>query len=99
MYSGVKFHKIFEDIIVWIRLKKEFFSFDKDVYIANVYFVPESSVIICMTHLLYFNRKLLISVLRLHILLREGISMRAQATYAKLKILKTYVEMIHLAIT
>ena len=44
VYSGVKFHKIFEDIIVWIRLKKEFFSFDKDVYIANVYFVPESSV-------------------------------------------------------
>ena len=32
-----------DDIIAWIILKKSFFGFEKDVYLGNVYIVPEGS--------------------------------------------------------
>ena len=41
--TGIEFHKNFEDLIVWIKLKKEYFGFKKDVFIACVYIPPENS--------------------------------------------------------
>ena len=42
--SGVGTYKNHEDIIAWIELKKDFFGLQKDIYIANIYIVPEGSV-------------------------------------------------------
>ena len=33
-----------EDIIAWKKLKKDFFGLQKDIFIANIYIVPEGSV-------------------------------------------------------
>lgn len=32
-----------KDIIVWLKLRKDFFGFTRDIYIANLYIVPENS--------------------------------------------------------
>ena len=42
--NGVEMIKHFEDIIAWLKLKKDFFGIERDIYISNVYFVPEGSV-------------------------------------------------------
>ena len=35
--------KHLDDVIVWIRLKRDFFGFSNDIYIAIIYIVPEYS--------------------------------------------------------
>ena len=45
--EGVKIVKSIDDIMVWLRLDKSFFGLNDDVYVANVYAVPESSVFLC----------------------------------------------------
>ena len=41
--KGIEIKHNREDIIAWIRLKKTFFGFEHDLYIANCYIVPEKS--------------------------------------------------------
>ena len=45
--EGVKFIKHRDDILVWLKLDKNFFGLAKDLYVANVYIVPEISVYLC----------------------------------------------------
>ena len=41
--NHVQFVKNHEDIITWFKLRKEYFKLPKDIYIGNVYIVPEGS--------------------------------------------------------
>ena len=41
--KGVFVKNHHKDIVAWIRLDKNYFGFDKDIFIANCYFVPEGS--------------------------------------------------------
>ena len=41
--NHVKFVKKHEDVIVWFKLEKEYFNLPKDIYLGNVYIVPEGS--------------------------------------------------------
>ena len=42
--DGVKIVKNYDDVLVWIRLFKEFFQLDKDIYLGSVYIYPENSL-------------------------------------------------------
>ena len=39
--DGIEVKKHLDDVIVWIRLKRDFFGFSNDIYIAIAYTVPE----------------------------------------------------------
>ena len=41
--DGVDIWSYTDDVIAWVILKKDFFGFQSDVYVANVYIVPEGS--------------------------------------------------------
>lgn len=41
--KGIKIIKFTKDMIAWIRLEKQFFDLEYDIYIAIVYFMPEGS--------------------------------------------------------
>ena len=45
--KGVQILKHHEDILVWLKLKRNSFGLTNDLYIANVYVVPENSVHLC----------------------------------------------------
>ena len=40
---GIEMLHNHNDVIAWIKLKKEFFGFKRDLFVVNVYFVPENS--------------------------------------------------------
>ena len=42
--KGVVIGKHHEDLFAWVKLKSEYFGMEKDVYIANIYMVPQGSV-------------------------------------------------------
>ena len=42
-WMTLKWQKHFEDIIAWLKLKKDFSGIERDSNISNVYFVPEGS--------------------------------------------------------
>ena len=41
--QGLRIHRNYKDIIVWLILDKSYSGLDKDIYIANLYFSPEHS--------------------------------------------------------
>lgn len=41
--NGVVIGKHYKDIIAWVILKGDFLGFDYDIYVGNVYLVPEGS--------------------------------------------------------
>ena len=45
--DGIVIGKCSEDMIAWIMLKKQYFGLERDIYIANVYIVPETSAYLC----------------------------------------------------
>ena len=45
--DGVTCVKNTEDILVWLKLERSFFSLATDLYVGNVYVVPETSVYLC----------------------------------------------------
>ena len=45
--DGVTCVKNTEDILVWLKLERSFFSLATDLYLGNVYVVPETSVYLC----------------------------------------------------
>ena len=45
--EGIHMVKHHEDILVWLKLDKNFFGLTNDLFIANVYVVPENSVHLC----------------------------------------------------
>ena len=53
--AGIQIIRHLSDIIVWLKLGKEYFGLRNDLYIANSYFVPEGSSHLhvdafCLTH-------------------------------------------------
>ena len=42
--ESVRVIKYTEDILVWSKLDKNFFGLANDLYVANIYIVPETSV-------------------------------------------------------
>ena len=55
--ENVKVIKYTEDILVWLKLDKNFFGSANDLYVANIYIVPETSVYSChdVFHILQDN--------------------------------------------
>ena len=45
--NWVKLVKYTDDIVVWLRLESSFFCFVNDIYVGNVYLVPQNSVYLC----------------------------------------------------
>ena len=43
LQNGVTIWTNTDDVIAWIILKRSFFGFENDIYVANVYIVPEGS--------------------------------------------------------
>ena len=44
--DGVDIWSYTDDVIAWVILKKDFFGIQSDIYVANVYTVPEGSTYI-----------------------------------------------------
>ena len=44
--DGVDIWSYTDDVIAWVILKKDFFGIQSDIYVANVYIVPEGSTYI-----------------------------------------------------
>ena len=44
--NGVHIWSYTDDVIAWVILKKGFFGIQSDIYVANVYIVPEGSTYI-----------------------------------------------------
>ena len=42
--KGVKIIKNYDDVLVWIKLFKEYFYLERDVYLGSVYIYPENSL-------------------------------------------------------
>ena len=42
--QGVQVVKNYDDVLVWIKLFKQFFQLDRDVYLGSVYVYPENSL-------------------------------------------------------
>ena len=42
--QGVKIDKNYDDVLVWIKLFKEYFCLEQDVYLGSVYIYPENSL-------------------------------------------------------
>ena len=42
--QGVKIVKNYDDVLVWIKLFKQFFQLDRDIYLGSVYVYPENSL-------------------------------------------------------
>ena len=42
--QGVKIVKNYDDVLVWIKLFKQFFQLNRDIYLGSVYIYPENSL-------------------------------------------------------
>ena len=47
LVKGIRISKLHDDISVWLNMEKYIFVLANDLYIANVYVVPENSVHLC----------------------------------------------------